>query len=101
MRCETQVNGGVFQAAISDRLAFSDHAAFRALLDQVNKSGVQKCVLDLSQLAAVDSAGLGMFMIALQDAKKFGWSLLLRSPQGKVKSLMELAKFDKLLTIES
>jgi len=101
MHSESQLNGDVFKAAIKDRLTFSDHAEFRKLLDQVNKSGAHKCVFDLSKLAAVDSAGLGMFIIALQESKKSGWSLTLRAPQERVLALMTLAKFDKMLTIES
>lgn len=100
MQCENQVSGNVFNAAIRDQLTFSDHAAFRTLLNEVNKAGVQKCVFDLSKLAAINSAGLGMFMIALEESKKFGWSMTMRAPQGKVESLLKLAKFDKLLTIE-
>jgi len=100
MNAEHHINGDVFRAAIKDQLTFSDHAAFRSLLDEVNKSGAHKCVFDLSKLAAVDSAGLGMFSIAQQESKKAGWSLTLRAPQGRVLALMTLAKFDKLLTIE-
>lgn len=100
MRSENQVNGSVFKAAISDQLTFADHEAFRSLLDQVNKSGARKCEFDLSKLLAVDSAGLGMFVIALEESKKRGWSMSVRNPQGKVLALMKLAKFDKLLTIE-
>jgi HptB-dependent secretion and biofilm anti anti-sigma factor len=100
MQFNGQHSGDVFTAAIVDRMTFADHANFRTLLDQVNKAKVQKCVFDLSRLAAVDSAGLGMFMIALNEGKKNGWSLTIKAPQGQVFKLMELAKFDKLLTIE-
>ncbi|MGA2126409.1 MAG: STAS domain-containing protein [Xanthobacteraceae bacterium] len=100
MKVETQVNGTVFQARISDRLAFSDHAAFRSLLKEIDQTGAKDCVLDLSGLAMIDSSGLGMLMIAFQEGKKNGWSLTIRSPQGHVESLLKLAKFDKILTIQ-
>jgi HptB-dependent secretion and biofilm anti anti-sigma factor len=48
----------------------------------------------------VDSAGLGMFIIAAETAKKAGLSLTLRSPSGHVRKLIELSKMDKLLSIE-
>jgi HptB-dependent secretion and biofilm anti anti-sigma factor len=70
MHVESQINGNAFKVAISDQLTFSDHKAFRVLLDEVKKSGAQKCVFDLSKLAAVDCAGLGMFVVALQESKK-------------------------------
>jgi len=101
MHCDNEVSGDVFRATIRDQLTFSDHAAFRNLLEEINKSGAQKCVFDLSNLIAVDSAGLGMFVIALHESKKSGWSLTIQSPQGRVLALMTLAKFDKLLTIKA
>ncbi len=100
MRIETRMNGTTFEAKLGDRMVFSDSGAFRSLLQQVEGAKANACVLDLSGLASIDSAGLGMFMIALDAAKKGGWSLRLRSPRGQVKSLLELGKFDQLLAIE-
>jgi anti-anti-sigma regulatory factor len=41
-----------------------------------------------------------MFIIAKDAAQKQGWSLSISKPQGHVKSIFELGRFDKLLTIE-
>lgn len=101
MRIETAMNGTVFEAKLSDRMAFSDLGAFRSLVKEVTKAGAKQCVFDLSWLVSIDSAGLGMFMIALDEARRGGWSMTLRFPQEQVKSMLRLVKFDKLLVIEA
>jgi len=42
-----------------------------------------------------------MFMIALDEARNSHWTLTIKSPQGHVKSLLVLGRFDKLLNIEA
>ena len=101
MQIAKAMNGAAFEVKLSERMTFSDNGSFRSLLDDIVKAGAKKCVFDLSGLASIDSAGLGMFVIALDQGKKQGWTLALRSPKGQVKTLLELAKFDKLLTIEA
>jgi HptB-dependent secretion and biofilm anti anti-sigma factor len=101
MRVETTVNADVFEAKLIDQMMFSDHRAFRALLKEISQSGAKKCIFNLSGLTSIDSSGLGMFMVALDEARKGRWTLTIKSPQGHVKSLLVLGRFDKLLSIEA
>jgi anti-anti-sigma factor len=79
---------------------FKDHHSFRALLDVLKASGGQHHVLDLSLLEFVDSAALGMLLIADDEARQSGWTLTLRRPPGRVARLLELSAMDTILTIE-
>ena len=99
MKITTNLNGDVFIAKLSDRMEFSDHTLFRTLLDDVANSGAKKCIFDLSELRSIDSSGLGMFMVAHDTAKTKGWTLSLQAPQGHVKTLIQLGKFDKILEV--
>jgi anti-anti-sigma factor len=101
MRVETTINAGVFEAKLIDQMLFSDHRAFRSLLREISQSGAKKCIFNLSGLTSIDSSGLGMFMIALDEARKSHWTLTIKSPQGHVRSLLVLGRFDKLLNIEA
>ncbi len=58
-------------------------------------------ILDLSGLNWINSAGLGMLILARETAEKSDLKLVLRSPRGHVKSLLELGRFDKIFTIEA
>ena len=100
MQVKTSITGGNFEAKLSDRMTFSDQGAFRALLNDITRAGTKSCVIDLSGLASIDSAGLGMFVVARDQAKKNGWSLKVRCPPGQVRTLFELAKFDQLLVMD-
>ena len=101
MRVETTVTADVFEAKLIDQMLFSDHRTFRALLTEISQSGVKKCIFNLARLTSIDSSGLGMFMVALDEARKGRWTLTIKSPQGPVKSLLVLGRFDKLLNIEA
>lgn len=100
MQVKTTVTDAVFEAHLSDRLSFSDNSAFRKLLNDMLASKARRWIIDLSALVSVDSAGLGMFIIAQDAAKKAGLPLTLRSPSGHVKNLIQLSKMDKLISVE-
>ena len=100
MKHETRVVDDQFVATFSDELSFADQGSFRDTLKMMVESGKRKFVIELSRLQSIDSAGLGMFMVAGEEAKKGNWSLVLRSPQGQVKKMLELAKFGDMIAIE-
>ena len=101
LRVETTISAGVFEAKLIDQMLFADHRAFRSLFKKISQSGVKKCIFNLSALTSIDSSGLGMFMVALDEAKKVHWALTIKPPQGHVKSLLGLSRFDKLLNIKA
>jgi len=100
MQVTSETTGTTYCVSLSDRLSFADHGMFRKLLEDYAALEAKTFVLELSGLKSIDSAGLGMFMIALDVARKKGGALTLRGAQGHVKSLLLLGRFDKLLKIE-
>ena len=101
MRLETCLSDNRFEAGLSDKLTSSDLSNFRALLSQIRQSACKAIVLDLSNLNWIDSAGLGMLILAKELAEKEEMDLVLRSPKGHVKSLLELGRFEKIFNIEA
>ena len=100
MHISTALIGTEFQVRLSDRMTFADHQAFRILLKEIDDSDAKSCVLELSGLTAIDSAGLGMFIIAAEAGKAAGWTLSLVAPAPRVKQLLLLARFDRILTMK-
>jgi anti-anti-sigma factor len=86
--------------ALAGPFTFKDHHSFRALLDLLKASDTARYVLDLSRLEFLDSAALGMLLIADDEARGAGRSLTLRRPPTQIARLMELAAMDTLFTIE-
>lgn len=100
MKTQLTKNDDVIKIKISDKLAFDDHDSFRDLLSQISASGSKKCVMDLAELNTIDSAGLGMLMIAHETSEKENWEFVISQPQGMVRRMLEITEFNKLMTVE-
>ena len=101
MRLQTYRSNDKFEAEISDKLTSSDLSSFRELLSEIKQSTCKAIVLDLGNLDWIDSAGLGMLILAKELAQKEEMELVVRSPRGHVKSLLELGRFEKIFNIEA
>jgi len=94
-----EFNDSDSQVVLIGELTFNDHAAFREMLTRAMRSTGAKIVLDLSRLDFVDSAGLGMLLIARDEAGKGSRSLSLVRPQKQVERVFAVTKFETLFTV--
>lgn len=78
-------------------ITFSENVSFRQLLKDIAEIELDQCVFDLSNVDMVDSAGLGMFLIAREQAETSGWRLSVTGAQGHVASMLKLTKLSDLL----
>lgn len=101
MRVQTAISKESFNVEFCDKLTSSDLGDFRKLLSDIRQSGCPAVVLDLGALEWLDSAGLGMLILAKDLADKDNLKLVLKSPQGHVKSILDLGRFEKLFIIEA
>lgn len=83
------------------RFTFVDHGTFKEVVDELLKDNCKHCVLDLSGLEFVDSAGLGMLLIIKDELAKKSATLILKSPTGQVEKMLQVSHFDQMFTIES
>ena len=84
----------------SGRWTFKDHGQVAAISDDIKGTRVGTCVFDLSDVDFIDSAGLGMLLMAQQTAQKGETGIVLRGMSAQVRSIMKLAKFERVFTIE-
>jgi len=89
--------GGKAQVVFSGDITFSENVSFRQLLKDISEQNVDSCEFDLSAVDMVDSAGLGMFLIAREQADTAGWRLSVIGAQGHVASMLKLTKLSDLL----
>lgn len=99
MRDSVTTTQGILKISLAEKLTFEDHDNFRELLKLVSKNEHKRCEFDLENLYAIDSAGLGMLMIAYETAEKAGVKFTLSKPSGQVERLLEISEFDKVMTI--
>jgi anti-anti-sigma factor len=84
---------------LSGEFTFTDHIAFREMADRLFNTDDESLVIDLSNLEFIDSAGLGMLLIAREQAGKANRDLALRGPKGQVERMFAVTKFNTLFKI--
>lgn len=78
-------------------ITFSENVAFRSMLKELEAGSISSCTFDLSQVEMIDSAGLGMFLIAKETADKNSWKIGVVGAKGHVASMLKLTKLSDLL----
>ena len=86
--------------SITGKLTFADRTVFRDMLTRLMKAKAGSVAVELSRLETIDSAGLGMLLIARDEASKLQRGLVLRRPVGQVKRMFDLSKFETLFTVQ-
>ena len=101
MTIETTQRGDSLAAKIiGDSLETENVAAFRAAIAPVlDRSG--DIILDLSQVAFMDSTGLGAMLSCLRNVKSKGGHLKLSHLTPEVKQLFEMVLMDRVFDISA
>lgn len=83
------------------RFDFATHRVLRQRLDEIfDDQGLRKVVFDLANVTHIDSAALGMLLIARERCQAGGLSLSIRNARRSVRDVFNVAKFDTLFAIE-
>tara|TARA_R100001129_G_scaffold159147_1_gene123207 strand:+ start:425 stop:778 length:354 start_codon:yes stop_codon:yes gene_type:complete len=98
---KTDFANGTTTVEVTGRFTFGDHSSFRKLIEEVRGHGSSTLVLDISGVDFIDSAGLGMLLLARDEGEKSNTNVILRGAQGQVKRMLEVARFDTLFQLEN
>lgn len=99
MQYTQKINDGICAISMDGQFTFSDNMAFRAITEEIAKHSISQVNLDVSNLDYVDSAALGMFLLLREFAQKRHINLTLIGPQGQVKKVFDVSRFDQLFKI--
>ena len=90
--CQEDANNITFE--LDENLTFDDHRSFRELIANAlnNKKGV---VFNCQKLMYIDSAGLGMLLLAKHETEKFGKTAAIHGAQGTALELLKTVAFDQ------
>lgn len=94
----TQSEGARF--TLKGTMTFRDKEAFAPVLAAVNGPGGRVVTIDLAELEHVDSFGIGLFLLANEQAQTAGVRLNLVNPRGNVARVFELANLDAVLHLK-
>lgn len=82
------------------RFTFADHQLFKNVLHEIVTNAPEQLIFDLGEIEFVDSAGMGMWLVANEECIKNGTKIVLRGIRGQVEKMVRIAKFAEFMTIE-
>ncbi|MCR6631715.1 MAG: STAS domain-containing protein [Magnetospirillum sp.] len=85
---------------LDGRLTFAENGAFRQVVEELQQVDHSQVVIDLSRLDFIDSAGLGMLLVARDLVAAHGGGVALRHAAGQVGRMLHLAKFGDFFAMD-
>jgi anti-sigma B factor antagonist len=99
-RTITEVLPASTHVAIQGELDIYTAPALRDLLQNVISEGAQDLLLDLTDMAFIDSTGLGVIVGALKRVRERGGNLVLRAPTPAVRKVLDITGLSEIIRIE-
>jgi len=84
---------------INERFDFSLHQVFRDTYTGITTKNLSY-ILDLSQTDYMDSSALGMILLLKDHVQLYSGQLIISKPSDTVRKILEIAQFQRLMTIE-
>lgn len=91
---------GVIRVALSGRITYADHASFKTVMAAVGRSQASRLEFNLAEAEFIDSAGLGMLLLAREAAAQRQTAMVLKHPKGQVQEIILSNKFETLFSIQ-
>ena len=88
---------GVAVVRLTGRLDLLSAGNVRRRLDEAVASGQARLVVDLGEVASIDSSGLGALIGALKTARQAGGDLRIARPGEQARMVLELTTLDRVL----
>jgi anti-anti-sigma factor len=85
---------------IKGMLTFDDHENFKKIVETIGGTISPLIEINLAETVMIDSAGIGMLLLANDQAKQSDKSLVLTGVSGHVAKVVELSKIDQLIPVE-
>jgi anti-anti-sigma factor len=99
MEYTVEESGTIFAARLKGELSFVDHQRFRDLLDKMKDSKRTVVVLNVHGVSSIDSAGIGMLLIAAEQAAASSQSFSVDKPCGQVEKMLDISNLEKIFSI--
>ena len=93
-------DNSTIQIDLGESLTFNEHRAFRQLIEEASKDK-KAIVFQCKELNYLDSAGLGMLLLAKHETAKYNKNVDLIGIQGRALQLLQTVSFDKHFHLKS
>jgi len=88
------------RVVLSGALTFVDNQKFKQLMASLEENPAKAVTLDFTAVEFIDSGALGMLLLFCEQCQSKNISLSLHAPQGQVKKIFMLSKFDQLFSMQ-
>lgn len=95
---ERAVPQGIILDVVGD-LTYANRTVFKAAVEKATQARCKHLILNFEQVRFVDSAGLGLLVIAAQSFNRLQSQVSLLKPQSYVREIMSLANIPKMIPI--
>lgn len=99
MEIITHTENGTYNVQMRGKFTFIDNTEFRLIIDKLADPAIRQVVLHMEHVEFVDSAALGMLLLAHDEAVKSKKALLLKGVKGQVKRTFEMARFEQFFNL--
>ena len=99
MKITKEVNNRKVTLKLEGNFTYTQRKPFQEMLKAVAVDGVDQIVIELSQVAFLDSAALGLLMISHRQLQAEKRTLSLAYPQPTVRQIIELANLHKTIPL--
>lgn len=87
------------EAMLQGEFVFSDNHKFKKDVLRLLDEGIVSLTLNFQGVTFVDSAALGMLLLLRDKASQRHITLTLNNPQGQVRKVFDISRFDQLFKI--
>lgn len=84
---------------LSGRFDFRARHVFQTAMEEIKKTTPREIILNLTQVSFIDSAALGLMALSYEKLNSANQRLILVASQGYVLKVLELANFQKKMSI--
>lgn len=88
-----KLRDGEYIIGLSGEMTFVDNAVFQHVLEIFDVGGLKEVIIDVSGLKFIDSAGLGMFFIAKDEADRQDVTLILQGAKDQIEKMFTISCF--------
>jgi len=99
MKITSEVHNHTVTLRLEGNFTYTQRKPFQELLKSVSVDPMEHIVIDLSQVAFLDSAALGLLMISHRQLQAQKRTLSLAYPQPTVRQIIELANLHKTIPL--
>jgi len=99
MNTENRNSNNTAVIRLSGRFTFDNHKEFRSAFSQQLAGNSSQINIDFGGVEYIDSAALGMLLLARERAGEQGKTVALANCLGPVKAVLDIANFQRLFAI--